>query len=48
MALKFEKVSQRYYMFIVQPQHVETIDKVVRDMLSTAWAKHFSLLDIPA
>ena len=48
MALKFEKVSQRYYMLIVQPQHVETVDKVVRDMLSTAWAKRFRLLDMPA
>ena len=48
MALKFEKVSQRYYMLIVQPQHKEAIDKVVRDMLSTAWAKHFRLLDMPA
>lgn len=41
LALKFEKVSQRYYMFIVQPKHKEAIEKAVKDMLSTAWGNHF-------
>lgn len=44
MALKFEKVSQRYYMFIIQPKHREAVEKAVRDMLSTDWGKHFRLL----
>ena len=44
LALKFEKVSQRYYMFIVQPKHREKVEKAVKDMLSTAWGDHFRLL----
>lgn len=44
LVLKFEKVSQRYYMFIIQPRHGETVVKTVRDMLSTAWGEHFNLL----
>ena len=44
LALKFEKVSQRYYMFIVQPRHREMVEKTVRDMLSTDWGKHFRQL----
>ena len=44
MALKFEKVSQRYYMLIVQPQHREAVDGAVRGMLSTAWGDYFRLL----
>lgn len=44
LALKFEKVSQRYYMFIIQPRHREAVEKAVEDMLSTAWGDHFRLL----
>ena len=44
LALKFEKVSQRYYMFIVQPRHREAIEKAIKDMLSTDWRNHFRLL----
>ena len=44
LALKFEKVSQRYYMFIVQPRHREMVEKSVRDMLSTSWGDHFRQL----
>ncbi|MBR3225473.1 MAG: hypothetical protein IKF78_09135 [Atopobiaceae bacterium] len=44
LALKFEKVSQRNYMLIVQPTHREEVDKTVREMLSTAWGEHFRLL----
>lgn len=46
LALKFEKVSQRYYMFIIQPKHKEEVEQVVKDMLSTAWGKHFCLLTL--
>ena len=44
LALKYEKVSQRYYLFAVQPRHRKTVEKAVRDMLSTAWGDHFHLL----
>ena len=44
LALKFEKVSQRYYMFIVQPRHREMVEKSVQDMLSTSWGDHFRQL----
>lgn len=44
LALKFKTTSQRYYLFIIQPQHRETIEKVVNDFLSTAWGEHFCLL----
>lgn len=44
LALKFEKVSQRYYMFVIQPQHRKAVEKVVNDMLATAWRDHFCLL----
>lgn len=44
LALKFEKVSQRYYMFLIQPRHKEAVEKALKDMLSTAWGDHFRLL----
>ncbi len=44
LALKFEKVSQRYYMFVIQPRHRRAIEKAVEDMLSTAWGDHFRLM----
>ena len=44
LVLKFEKVSQRYYMFIIQPKHREMVEKAVKDMLSTDWGKHFRQL----
>lgn len=44
IALKFEKVSQRYYMFIIQPRHREMAEKNVKDMLSTSWGDHFRQL----
>lgn len=44
LALKFEKVSQRYYMFLIQPRHKQAVEKAVEDTLSTAWGDHFRLL----
>lgn len=44
LALKFERVSQRYYMLIVQPRHREGVEKAVGDLLSTAWGEHFRRL----
>lgn len=44
LALKFEKVSQRYYMFVIQPRHRDLIEKTVDEMLSGEWGMHFRLL----
>ena len=44
LALKFSTTSQRYYLFIVRPEHREAITEAVNGMLSTAWGEHFSLL----
>ena len=44
LALKFEKVSQRYYMFVIQPSHRDTVDEAVSGLLSTDWSRHFRLL----
>ena len=41
LALKFVKVSQRYHMFIIQPDHKEAVERAVKDMLSTAWGDCF-------
>lgn len=44
LALKFEKVSQRYYLFVIQPNHREAVEKAVKDMLSTTWDGCFRVL----
>jgi hypothetical protein len=44
LALKFKTTSQRYYMFIIQPQHRAGVEATVNQMLSTAWSEHFCLL----
>lgn len=44
MVLKFEKVSQRYYMFLIQPKHKTTLEKAVKGMLATAWGDYFRQL----
>ena len=46
LALKFKTTSQRYYFFIIQLQHQEVIETVIKNMLSTAWNKHFVLFEI--
>ena len=47
LALKFRTTSQRYYMFVVQPRHRETVEQVVDNMLREAWGTHFCLLTLP-
>lgn len=42
LALKFSTTSQRYYFFIIQPEHQAIIEKAIKDMLSTAWNKHLT------
>ena len=44
LALKYKKVSQRYYMFIVQPKHKKSVERALESMLATPWGNHFSLL----
>ena len=44
LALKFEKTSQRYYMFIIQPRHKEAVEQAVKSMLATTWGEYFRLL----
>ena len=44
MALKFRTTSQRYYFFVMQPRHMETINGAVRRMLASEWGNHFSIL----
>lgn len=44
LILKFKKTSQRYYCFIMQPDHQISIRKAVSRMLDTAWGDHFKLL----
>ena len=41
LGLKFRTTSQRYYFFILQPQHKDIISSCVGDMLETSWGKHF-------
>jgi len=45
LALKFKTTSQRYYFFIMQPQHQAVIETAIKNMLSTAWNKHFMLFE---
>ena len=42
LGLKFTKTSLRYYFFIMQPEHEETITKAVSEMLGTAWSRCFT------
>ena len=44
LGLKFKTTSQRYYFFIMQPQHEASIRKAVRKMMETRWQEHFVLL----
>ena len=44
LALRFERVSQRYYMFVIQPRHRDLIERTLDEMLSGAWGDHFRLL----
>lgn len=44
MILKFRTTSQRYYCFVIQPDHVGLIREAIKKMLDTEWGKHFALL----
>ena len=44
LVLKFKTTSQRYYLFLVQPQHKATVEAAVEHMFASAWGEHFCLL----
>ena len=44
LALKFITTSQRYYFFIIQPQHLEIIEKTLSEMLSGQWKDYLRIL----
>lgn len=44
LALKFKTTSQRYYLFIIQPQHRPVIEEAIGKMLSGAWGEHLCQL----
>lgn len=44
LALKFKTTSQRYYLFIIQPQHRTVVETAMGEMLSTAWGDHLCRL----
>lgn len=37
IALKFVRSQVRYFLFLVQPRHKETVEKAIENMLETAW-----------
>lgn len=41
LGLKFITTSQRYYFFLIQPEHKKIIENALHRMLATAWQEHF-------
>ena len=44
LALKFKTTSQRYYFFVLQPKHRESIEHAVCSILASDWKRHFCKL----
>ena len=44
LGLKFRTTSQRYYFFLVQPSHAESIMRCIEQMISSPWKNHFEIL----
>ncbi len=44
LGLMFKTTSQRYYFFIMQPQHAEKITANINQFLNSQWGEHFMLL----
>ena len=42
--LKFKTTSQRYYFFLMQPQHADRLRSCVEEMMESAWRKHFDVV----
>ncbi len=45
IAMKFITTSQRYYFFVLQPDHAAVVADALKQMLSTDWGKHFKLIN---
>ncbi len=44
LGLKFLKMSQRYYFFILQPWHREVVEDTINEMVQGAWKGYFEIL----
>ena len=44
LGLKFKTTSQRYYFFLMQPQHADRLRSCVEEMMASAWKKHFDVV----
>ena len=44
LELKFKTTSQRYYFFLMQPQHTDSITQCVKKMMEMPWKNHFVVL----
>ena len=44
LCIKFIPVSQRYYFFIIQPRHRETIQNQIDMIMSSEWKKCFTIV----
>ena len=44
LELKFKTTSQRYYFFLMQPQHTDSITQCVNQMMEMPWKNHFVVL----
>ena len=44
LGLKFKTTSQRYYFFLMKPQHADIITHCVKQMIRTPWKNHFIVL----
>ena len=45
LMLKFKTTSQRYYMFILQPQHKDRVKETICTLLEKGWKNHFRLIE---
>lgn len=46
LGLKFRRGTIRDYIFILQPQHVNTVKDCCNSLLDSNWKEHFSMLNI--
>ena len=44
LGFKFKTTSQRYYFFLMQPQHADRIMNCVSKMMETEWKRHFEVV----
>ena len=46
LIMKFRTTAQRYYMFLLQPQHEEIVKETLLKMLTSGWENHFQLIEV--